>query len=92
MASELTDARIQELEATVAQLKQKLKKANHGTPESIQRLKDYDKAHPEKVLERKQRYNERNREAILERKRAEYQRKKALKLAQNGASDPPATP
>lgn len=73
--------RIRELEETVAKLTQKLKKANHSDPE---RLKEYNKTHPDKVAERKKRYNEKNKDAILARRREAYKLKKAQKLAEGG--------
>jgi len=62
-------ARLQELEAAaaaVSTLKERLKKANHC---DIDKLKAYDKAHPEKAAERSKRYKERNREAYNARRR-----------------------
>jgi hypothetical protein len=76
----ITKERLQELEAaeaaaaTIPILKEKLKKANHS---DIEKLKKYDKAHPEKAAERSKRCKERNHEAYLARRRELYHQKKA---------------
>lgn len=59
-------ARLAELEATIAELREKLKKANHSDPT---RLKAYNDAHPEKVKERVRKWQEKNREAYNARRR-----------------------
>ena len=61
--------RLKELEAAAAAipiLKEKLKKANHC---DIDKINAYNKAHPEKVLERVKRYQEKNRDAYNARRR-----------------------
>lgn len=73
----ITKERLQELEAaaaTIPILKEKLKKANHS---DIEKLKKYDKAHPEKAAERSKRCKERNHEAYLARRRELYHQKRA---------------
>ena len=73
--------RLKELEAAAAALpilKEKLKKANHC---DIEKLNNYNKAHPEKAAERSKRSKERNREAYLARRRELYRLKKEAAAA-----------
>jgi hypothetical protein len=65
----ITAERLKELEAAAAAvpiLKEKLKKANHSDPD---RINAYNKAHPEKVLERVKRHIEKDRDAYNARRR-----------------------
>ena len=65
----ISAARLQELEAAAAAvpiLKEKLKKANHC---DIDKINAYNKAHPEKVLERVKRHIEKDRDAYNARRR-----------------------
>ena len=92
MASEPTDARIQELEAVVAQLKQKLTKYQKADVTRLTDLKQYDKEHPEKVAERVKRYKEKNREALLARRRELYKQKKQAITPDGLGHAPPVSP
>ena len=80
----ISAARLQELEAAAAAvpiLKEKLKKANHSDPA---RVNAYNKAHPEKVLERVKRHIEKDRDAYNARRR------ERRRLAKEAVAKPPA--
>ena len=79
-SSDLTQAhkRIAELEAEVAELKARLEKRMNN---NLERLEAYNKAHPEKNLERVKRWQEKNRDAYNARRRALYQQKKEAAVA-----------
>jgi hypothetical protein len=80
---EAAQARIAELEATVADLRARLAKRNHN---SLERLQAYNAAHPDAAAARVKRYQERNREAYNARRR-ELRRLKRSGGA--GAGEPP---
>lgn len=78
--------RLKELEAAAAALpilKEKLKKANHSDPK---RINAYNKAHPEKVLEKVLRYQNKDRDAYNARRRELRRLKKEAAAA---ATNPP---
>lgn len=75
-------ARLAELEAAVDSLRSKLAKRMNNNPE---RLKAYDKAHPEKIRERSRLYREAHREEYNARRR-ELRRLKKEAAAANGAT------
>lgn len=82
-------ARLQELEAAAAAaatLKERLKKANHCDPE---RLKAYNKAHPEKGLERVKKYQNKDRDAYNARRRELRRLKKEAVVLTALAVNPP---
>jgi len=82
----ITIERLKELEAAaeaVPILKEKLKKANHCDPD---RINAYNKAHPEKVLERVKRHIEKDRDAYNARRR---ERRRLAKEAAAAAAKPP---
>jgi hypothetical protein len=81
----ITAERLKELEAAAAAvpiLKEKLKKANHSDPD---RINAYNKAHPEKVLERVKRHIEKDRDAYNARRR---ERRRLAKEAAAAAAAP----
>lgn len=85
----ITAERLKELEAAAAAvpiLKEKLKKANHSDPD---RINAYNKAHPEKVLERVKRHIEKDRDAYNARRR---ERRRLAKEAAAAAGDGLITP
>jgi len=85
----ITAGRLKELEAAAAAvpiLKEKLKKANHSDPD---RINAYNKAHPEKVLERVKRHIEKDRDAYNARRR---ERRRLAKEAAAAAGDGLITP
>ena len=77
----ITLERLKELEAAAAELpilKERFKKANHS---DITRLNAYNKAHPEKVLERTKRYKDKDRDAYNARRRELRRLKKEAEAA-----------
>jgi len=77
----ITVERLKELEAAAAELpilKERFKKANHS---DITRLNAYNKAHPEKVLERTKRYKDKDRDAYNARRRELRRLKKEAEAA-----------
>ena len=86
----ITVERLKELEAAAAELpilKEKFKKANHS---DIARLNAYNKANPEKVLERTKRYKDKDRDAYNARRRELRKLKKEAAAAEAAAKTPGA--
>jgi len=86
---QITVERLKELEAAAAAvpiLREKLKKANHSDPA---RVNAYNKAHPEKVLERVKRHIEKDRDAYNARRR---ERRRLAKEAGSGSGPGLTTP
>jgi hypothetical protein len=85
----ITVERLKELEAAAAAvpiLREKLKKANHSDPA---RVNAYNKAHPEKALERVKRHIEKDRDAYNARRR---ERRRLAKEAAAGLITPAVNP
>lgn len=68
--------RLKELEQAAALLVTVQEKLNKRMNNSVERMKQYDEAHPEKKRERTKRSQEKNREALNERRREIYRLKK----------------
>ena len=88
----ITIERLKELEAAAAAvpiLKEKLKKANHSDPD---RINAYNKAHPEKVLERVKRHIEKDRDAYNARRRERRRLAKEAAAAGDGLITPAVNP
>lgn len=86
----ITVERLKELEAAAAELpilKEKFKKANHSDPA---RLIAYNKAHPEKALERVKKHIDKDRDAYNARRRELRKLKKEAAAAEAAAKTPGA--
>jgi len=76
----ITAARLQELEALEAKVKEQ-------QAQDLKRLAAYDKAHPDKVLERVKRYQNKDRDAYNARRRELRRLAKAAAAAAPGGGD-----
>lgn len=82
MSSVLISAeRLKELEDAESRLSHVEEKLKNKRNNNVERINAYNKAHPEKVVERVKRYQERNREAYNARQRELRKIKREQKLA-----------